>query len=501
MTPRVPSPMPLREISAYSGHRTALPLPQRDPQPRPQPSEQRGHQSVSAVVLAFWVPIAALAFRLISSLTGNAAYVLVAFWALLGPRQAVVALYLCWFFNVLNHGLVPVAGMASMLRHAITACAFLSVMFHSAFRTRRNTGLLLPLTFLLCGFLIVHSMLFSEQVDVSVMKSISFTMTVTGLALGWASMSDRDREITERFIFGSLGLIAIASIPLVATPIGYFRNGQGFQGIQVHPQGFGPTMGAFGALLIAQAFTDRKLRVWKAALLALALVWVYLSKARIGALALVAGVVLGIGSEIVRSWLAAHPARNPLRRSRLAAATVVAVVVGLAIAPLVADQVMEFITKGSAAESVYEAAIKSRGGKIDEMMRNIERSPLLGTGFGVLSGADYFALVRDPIFGLPVMATVEKGVLPIAIVEETGVVGALFTYPWLIMLVIRAIRGGVVPGTVCWSVLITNLAEASLFAPGGQGMLQLMLALWAATAPPVAAPIAVPQRRALPAAA
>ena len=493
--------MTVRRPSVAAESRPVVPLRSVDMKSQKVQQVPCAVPTASAVVLAFWVPAVALIMRLISGLSGNAAYGLIAFWALLGPRQAVVALYLCWFFNVLNHGVAPVAGMAAILRHAITAAAFVSVIFHSGFRTRRPTGLLLPLTFVLCGFLIVHSMLFSEQADVSVMKAISFTMTVTGIALGWASMSERDRALTERFMFGSLGLIAIVSIPLVAHPIGYFRNGRGFQGIQVHPQGFGPTMGAFGALLIAQAFTDRNLRLWKAALLAIAVVWVYLSQARIGALALVAGVVLGIGSELVRSWLATHPARNPLRRFRLAAASLVAVVVGLAIAPLVADKVMEFITKGSAAESVYEAAIKSRGGKIEEMMANIERNPILGTGFGVLSGADYFALVRDPIFGLPVMATVEKGVLPVAIVEETGVLGALFTYPWLIMLIIRAVRGGVVPGTVCWSVLITNLAEACLFAPGGQGMLQLMLALWAATAPPVAAPIAVPQRRSLPAAA
>lgn len=482
----------VRRPDLVADQRSVVPLRRVDLAAQQTPSAV---PTISTVALAFWVPTVALIMRLISGLSGNAAYGLIAVWALLGPWQAVIALYLCWFFNVLNHGVAPVAGMAAILRHAITVTAFVSVMFHSGFRSRRPTGFLLPLTFLLCGFLIIHSMLFSEQADVSVMKAISFTMTVTALSLGWAVMSDRERKLAEWFIFGTLGLSAIASIPLAAHPIGYLRNGRGFQGIQVHPQGFGPTMGVLAAMLLAQGFTDRKLKLWKAGLLGLAVVWVYLSQARIGALSLVAGAVLGIGSEIIRSWFAAHPARNPLSRFRLAGAALISLVVGLSVAPLVADRVMEFVTKGSTSESVYEAAMKSRGWKIEEMMANIEQKPALGAGFGVLPGGDYYAIVRDPIFDLPVMATVEKGVLPLAIVEETGVLGALFTYPWLITLIIRAVRGGVVTGTVCWSVLVTNLAEANLFAPGGQGMFQLMLALWAATAPPIAPPPALLARR------
>jgi hypothetical protein len=32
-------------------------------------------------------------------------------------------------------------------------------------------------------------------------------------------------------------------------------------------------------------------------------------------------------------------------------------------------------------------------------------------------------------------------------------------------------------------VLITNVAEACLFSPGGQGMFQIVIAMWAATVP------------------
>jgi hypothetical protein len=448
---------------------------------------------ISAIFVTFWVPLLAIALRLASSGTGNIAYIVAAGYALTGPRQSIVALFLTWFFNVINHGIAPAAGYAAFLRHVITLCAFVGAIAHSN-RRIRQAGSLVPATAILCGFLVIHSLLFSQQIDISLLKSISFSMTAMALVLNWASLGERDRALTQAFLFGMLGVIAIASIPFVASSIGYFRNGRGFQGIQVHPQGFGPTMAVLAALLISQSLTERRIRLWKGLLATLAMAWVYLSLARIGALALVAGVTFGAVGEAIRGWFSTLPARNAVRRGRLIGFGSLALLAALIASPWIADNVWEFVAKGSKAESAVEAALKSRGNKIDAMMQNIDQHPVWGIGFGAVEGEDYFGLVRDPVFGLPVMATIEKGVLPIAIIEETGIVGALFTYPWLFLLIVRSIRGGLVSGTVSAAVLVTNVAEASLFSPGGQGLFQLLFAIWAATAPPIVAPRATATR-------
>jgi len=449
---------------------------------------------ISAVLVTLWVPLLAIAMRIAPIGTGNAAYILAAGYAFVGPRQSIVALFLAWFFNVMNHGIAPIAGYAAILRHMVTACAFLAAVIHANPARIRQTGMLVPATGILCGFLVIHSLLFSQQLDISLLKSISFAMTAMALVLSWASLGERDRALTQAFLFGMLGLIAVASLPFVASPTGYFRNGRGFQGIQVHPQGFGPTMAVLAAVLISQSLTERSVRLWKGGLVMLAMAWVYLSQARIGALALVAGVSLGAVGETVRAWLSRRPTRNPVRRARLVGLGSLALLAVLVASPWIAESAWQFVTKGSKAESTVEAAFKSRGGKIEDMMLNIEQYPAWGTGFGVLAGEDYFALARDPIFGLPVMATVEKGVLPLAIIEETGIVGALFTYPWIFLLITRSIRGGLVAGTVCAAVLITNVAEANLFSPGGQGLFQLICVTWAATTPPIAVPAAADGR-------
>lgn len=433
------------------------------------------------------VPLMAIVLRLSSSPTANASYVLLALYAFAGPRQAIVSLAMCWAFNVLNHGLAPMASLAAFLRYGIIAAAFLSAIVHLRPEGLKKTGWLLPVSGVFCLFLIVHSIAVSGQPDVSTLKAISFMMTVAALCLTWCSLQPRDRQLTESLLFAGLVLIMAASLPLIFSSIGYFRNGRGFQGIQVHPQGFGPTMAVLASIVVGQLLVSRKIRLWQIVVLAVSVACVYLSQARVGALAFVAGTAVAVTGEIVRSMLTARRMRQPLQWGRLSFFGIVGLVACIIASPWLTAAVTQFISKGSKNETIVEAAVASRGWKVTEMLETFRENPMTGTGFGVLASADYWQLARDPIFGLPVMATVEKGVLPVAILEETGLPGALIAYTWLFVLAANALRGGLVPNCALWAVLATNVAEANLLAPGGQGMFQLIVAIWAATAiPPMA---------------
>lgn len=433
------------------------------------------------------VPFLAIVLRGLSGPTANASYVLLAFYALVGPRQAILSLTLCWAFNVLNHGLAPMASLAAFLRYGIIASSFLSAIVHLRPEGLKKTGWLLPVTAVFCLFLVVHSIAVSGQPDVSALKAISFTMTITALCLSWSSLQPRDRQLTERLLFVGLVVIMVASLPLIFSSIGYFRNGQGFQGIQVHPQGFGPTMAVLASIVVGQLLVSRKIRLWQVGVLVASVACVYLSRARVGALAFVAGTAVALTGEIVRSVLAARRMRQPLKWGRLSFFGIVGLVACIIASPWLTAAATQFISKGSKNESIVDAAVASRGWKVNEMMETFWEKPLTGTGFGVLPGADYFQLARDPIFGLPIMATIEKGVLPVAVLEETGLPGALLTYAWIFVLAANALRGGLIPNSALWAVLATNFAEANLLAPGGQGMFQLVVATWAATAMPPAA--------------
>lgn len=91
--------------------------------------------------------------------------------------------------------------------------------------------------------------------------------------------------------------------------------------------------------------------------------------------------------------------------------------------------------------------------------------------------------MRDPYLGIPLMATVEKGVLPIVILEEFGIPLGVLVYLWLGVLMLCASRGGIVPFAVVMTSMLTNLAESSFFSPGGVGLLLIILTCWAVTEP------------------
>jgi len=115
------------------------------------------------------------------------------------------------------------------------------------------------------------------------------------------------------------------------------------------------------------------------------------------------------------------------------------------------------------------------------MASNISARPLEGIGFGMASIPSELVVVRDPVFGLPVSAAVEKGVLPLAIVEEIGVVGFGVVLLWVLALLRMSARAGVAPVAVCLTALFLNMGEATLFSPGGLGLLMLIMLGWAAS--------------------
>ncbi len=86
---------------------------------------------------------------------------------------------------------------------------------------------------------------------------------------------------------------------------------------------------------------------------------------------------------------------------------------------------------------------------------------------------------RDPFLGLPIGASVEKGVMPLAVLEEVGIPGFMLAMFWLWIVLRRSARGGMAPLVIVLTILLINLGESTLFSPGGIGLLQLNVIGWA----------------------
>ena len=113
------------------------------------------------------------------------------------------------------------------------------------------------------------------------------------------------------------------------------------------------------------------------------------------------------------------------------------------------------------------AITESRQGLIAENMRDFRRNRLLGSGFQVAHYTrERFNAGRATLFS----ASVEKGLLPLMILGETGILGACAFSLFLFVFYLTCRRKKYTATATLFTVyLSTNMAEATFFAPSGGG--------------------------------
>lgn len=424
----------------------------------------------------------ALALRIGAASSASASYLLLGAYALSGRVQAIQALALSWLFSMLNPGLAAEASGTSVGRYAVLLAATLSVLVRSkGLRQRLRVGRATSMTVLLGLFFVIHALMFSPVVDVSVLKAVSWTVAMATLIAAWLGLSEDERLAVAEQIFRGLVVLLLVSLPLLALPVGYLRNGTGFQGVLNHPQAFGPTMALLGAWAASRMLGERRPPWSLVALVGACFVLVVLSEARTAGFALVLGVGIAVVSVSRLSGRSMRVVLPGLKSRRVIAVAALALIGAVLASAQLGSVVANFVAKSGRAEvgSVLEAYERSRGGKMDEMWANIEAKPLQGIGFGIASDPRDMVVDRDPVLGLPTGASIEKGVLPLAVLEEVGLFGFLAVAGWLLTLLRRSARGGIAPVSVAMTALLLNMGESTFFSPGGFGLLALVLIGWA----------------------
>ena len=114
-----------------------------------------------------------------------------------------------------------------------------------------------------------------------------------------------------------------------------------------------------------------------------------------------------------------------------------------------------------------EAFTSSRMGKVEENMADFKSSPVFGTGFQVTYDMKYtFAHHK----GLILSAALEKSILPLMVLGETGVVGSIFFWLFIIVFYATCVKKRYYCCATLHTIfLVTNMAEATYFSPGGGG--------------------------------
>ena len=430
----------------------------------------------------FAVVATAIILRLASEPAAIISYLVIAVYALSGRAQAIQALALSWLLTMINPGLAPEAPYAFVMRYVVLLAAAISVFLRSNFLLYfKLTNNMVRATLMLGSFLIVLSYFFSPMIGVSVLKALSWTVSMSTLFAAWGGLSPESRDLLARLLFQGIIFVMLASLPLLLVPsLGYLRNGTGFQGILNHPQVFGLTMALLGARAASHILAYKRPPWSNVVLVAASVMLVFLSQARTAGMAMVLGVGVAI---VIAPFLAKRPIRSMLPGLR---SKRVHIILGLTLAcfliagPTLNAIIRPYISKGTGVTHLIETYENSRGILIEPMWYNIKDKPLQGIGFGIASVPALMNIERDPVFELPISASVEKGAMPLAVLEELGIFGFLAVAAWLWILLRRSAHGGVGPLAVSITVLLMNMGEATLFSPGGMGLLILILLGWAA---------------------
>lgn len=410
---------------------------------------------------------------------GDLTYLILTAYALIGPRQAIVSLVLLAIVNNFSHAIGSQPAYGVILRHLVVFAAFSSVCFRwLTSGIRPNTHLIAP-ALAVCGLITVHSVLISRDPLVSVLKCLSFSQAAFSVVAGAALLNTSQRRIAWFQVFGVASVVLVLGLPLLFLPQGYRARSfsDGYQSLMSHPQAFGVFAAVTSAALLTTAVASRNPRSILWLLAASAAIATVASRARSGAIALVAGLVLAWCGMLALNKVYSDRRSESPKASRILFLALLLLIVALPSGNIL-QSTRRFIVKyvdPNSRTSVFDALVSSRSRMATLMINDIKDYPVTGIGFGIPSvGSGVGVAATDPITGLPIMASTEKGIAPLMLLEELGLPLGLLSVGWWLYLVWQAFRRGVVPFAVSSTAFITNFGEANFFAPGGIGLFLLV---------------------------
>ncbi len=407
---------------------------------------------------------------------GVLVYLTLAVYSLRGVKEAVQALCILFMLNLINHGIMPPFGGQSMIRWLVFFAACGRIIWERQFHQIRNTELTIPL-FVFSFVVLLFSILFSYVPSISISKIIMFSVGVYSILTAF-SITSSMKDYWESWFFTFMAFIVFVSVPLYFSGLGYFRHGpaHGFQGILYHSQSFGAFLAPVAAWTTLLLFREGKKPLAVIAVCLLSWFFLFATGTRTAFLAAVLGIgiillidmVKGSDKSILVRWLFSHPVRIAL---------VSLIVVGVTVNfTFIQGFIGDFTAKYHEVESYYGEYQRSRGFLIEASMENFRDHPVTGIGFGIDSNYENVRVEQDAFFGIPIAATIEKGFLLSAALEELGIAGfAVFLF--LLFAIIRYVFIGndLALLAVFLASLFLNIGEMIIFSFGGLGLYSWLL--------------------------
>ena len=333
--------------------------------------------------------------------------------------------------------------------------------------------------------------------SVSYMKLANFIVFLFGIWYGTQNLQHRPKDVlllrgfflalTCVLVFGSVMTLAVPSVGY-ATSLKYalkeggtalanevFQQQQAdslmslFCGITNHSQALSPLLAiSVGWILCDMLLIERRFRWLHIMIIFFALPLIYLTRSRVGLISLVAAFLM---SGFYAARKVELPPQVKARLNIGIGVGMALLLVGVLVMQLRSGFMTQWLRKTSDAEAdrrtLGEALTATRFGLMEYSLYEFRRNPLFGSGFQVSVFTQ--DLVRENK-GLIISAPIEKGIAPVMVLGETGILGEMCFLLFLIMFYVCCTRRRyIVTSTLFTVFLVSNMGEATFFSPGGMG--------------------------------
>ena len=347
----------------------------------------------------FFVFILLFLLRVMSSITADLIYLILAFMAVLGGKNTIYAFILCWFFTLINPVLAPDSSLGMIGRYLVIIGGLLGAVFRMLFQKNKFFNKYALYTGLMFLMIFVHGLIFSGIPSISILKILSWFCVFSVLFYCWNSLDNLNRNLVFEKILYLLIIILIFSIPFLFIPaIGFARNSTGFQGLLNHPQAFGPTIALLGVIVGGKILANKNNSFFDLFLFVLCIVFIILSESRTAGFGLLIALIVSLILNPIFNKKSFTEA-NPIFKNKWTYFySIIILFFAYLFSGLYLSKVKDYLFKRTDSSSLLEAAANSRGGLVENMLINIDNNLLTGIGFGMSSNTDDMKIEVDPFF-------------------------------------------------------------------------------------------------------
>lgn len=360
--------------------------------------------------------------------------------------------------SVINPGIaVDIAIYQGLKWIILFFCSFYLIMGYKKikFKFKKRTYLIVLSVLLFSVYSMITSLLFSTLPTIAIFKVLSYVVIFLGVIIGVANTIDKYNWII--WLYRMFFMLFMCSIPLILFPVGYFRNGVGFQGFINHPNLFGVVATLFFCLNLIKLQQHKFSNKFIGYLLnGLLFYMIILSQSRtsfISTSALFCIYIIFSNINIIKKII------------NICFGGVVVSLFTLSNENL-RYSIQEFLFKGN------ENLFYSRENQIGGLMSNFSRNPWFGSGFAV-------PVTPYRSFSFSAEYIVEPGNLILAVLSYGGIIGLLLFLNYLVIIIISNKKNMKILILLPISTVLISMGEMVFFSSNNIGIwLYMFIAIY-----------------------